>query len=248
MSIYQLYIWNYWRCVEKQLNLPPPPWKFVSFLLQLQFCFAWLPRSSVAICFCPPLLRCCCWSEEPDRKGFLLSSSFSKTSLELFFDLTDSVKWSLNPFPKRFSSLVSSNSTLFLNEFFASWWEHTLDRMLYLWWYEIELPVWPSKQMVCSRRLRTSSRDKGGASDFLAFSNFNHTLDKGPITETGLFCIFPRISSIAKGLFLFFSFNRSFKNSFIFLTWFKLFGMGCTSQIVSWSPFSGMYFSNCVFV
>ena len=60
--------------------------------------------------------------------------------------------------------------------------------------------------------LRVLSGDKGGASDFLAFSNFNHTLDKGPITERALFCIFPRISSIAKELFLFFSFNRSFKN------------------------------------
>ena len=126
-------------------NLLLPSWKFVSFLLQLQFFFAWLPRLSVAICFYPPLLQCCCWNEEPDRKGFLLLSSFIITSLELFFDLTDSVKWSLNYFPKRFSLLVSSNSALFFNMFFASWGEHTLDRMLYLQWYEMELLAWPSK-------------------------------------------------------------------------------------------------------
>ena len=74
--------------------------------------FCLIARLSVAICFCPPLLRCCYWNEGPHRKGFLLLSSFRKTSLELFFDLTDSVKWSLNSFPKRFSSLVCSNSTL----------------------------------------------------------------------------------------------------------------------------------------
>ena len=50
--------------------------------------------------------------------------------------------------------------------------------------------------MAFSRRLRISSRDKGGASDFLAFSNFNHTLDKGPTTERVLFCIFYFSSSI----------------------------------------------------
>ena len=96
-------------------NLHPSSWKFVFFLFQLQVCFDWLTRLSVAICFCPPLLRCCCWNEGPDRKGFLLSSNFRKTSLELLFDLTDSVKWSLNSFAKRFSSLISSNSTLFFN-------------------------------------------------------------------------------------------------------------------------------------
>ena len=61
--------------------------------------------------------------------------------------------------------------------------------------------------MACSRRLRISSRDIAGASGFLAFSNFNHTLDNGPITKRVLFCIFSRISSLAKELFLFFSFN-----------------------------------------
>ena len=136
---------------------------------------------------------------------------------------------------------------LFFNMFFASWWEQTLDRLLYLRWYEIELIVWPSKQMVCSRRLRISSRDKGGASDVFAFSNFNHTFDKIPITERVLFCIFPRISSIAKELFIFFSLNSSFKNPSIFFTWFKLFGTRCTLHIASWILFSGMYFSNCGF-
>ena len=132
--------------------------------------------------------------------------------------------------------------------FFASWREHTLDRTLYLRWYEIELIVWWSKQIVCSRRLKILSRDKGGASDFLAFSNFNHTLDRGPITGRALFCIFPRISLIAKELFLFFSFYRSFKNSSIFLTWFKLFVTGCTLQIAPWRLFPGIYFSNCVYI
>ena len=46
-----------------------------------------------------------------------------------------------------------------------------------------------------------------------------------------LLCIFPRIPSIPKELILFFSFNRSFKNSSIFLTLFKLFSIGCISQI-----------------
>ena len=36
-------------------------------------------------------------------------------------------------------------------------------------------------------------------------------------------------------LFLFFSSNRSCRNLSIFLTWLKLFGTECTSQIVSWS-------------
>ena len=44
--------------------------------------------------------------------------------------------------------------------------------------------------MICATRLRILSRDKGEASD-LSFSNFKHTLDKGPITERALFCIFP---------------------------------------------------------
>ena len=123
-------------------------------------------------------------------KGLLAVVKLYKNFLGAFFELTDSVKWSLNSFAKRFSLLVCTNSTLFSNMFFAFWREHTLDRMLYLWWYKIELLVWPSKQMVCSRRLRILSRDKGGVSDFLAFSNFNHTLDKGPITERVLFCIF----------------------------------------------------------
>ena len=100
-------------------NLLPLPWKFVYFPLHLQFCFARLHRLFIAICFYPPHLRCCCWNEGPDQKGLLLSSSFRKTFLELFFDLTNSVKWSLNYFPKRFSSLVCSNSTLFFNMFFC---------------------------------------------------------------------------------------------------------------------------------
>ena len=99
--------------------------------------------------------------------------------------------------------------------------------------------------MVCSRRFRISSRDRGGALDFLAFSNFDLTLDRGPITERVLFCIFPRISSIAKELFIFFSFNSSFKNPSIF--WLgssclvgdvlyrlrrEYFSLGCISQTV----------------
>ena len=70
-----------------------------------------------------------------------------------------------------------------------------------------------------------------GASGFLAFSNFNYTLDKETIMNRVLLCIFPRIPSIPKELILFFSFNRSFKNSSIFLTLFKLFSIGCISQI-----------------
>ena len=56
--------------------------------------------------------------------------------------------------------------------------------------------------MVCATRLRIMSRDKGEASD-LSFSNFKHTLDKGPITESS-FLYFSRISSIAEEFFLFF--------------------------------------------
>ena len=79
--------------------------------------------------------------------------------------------------------------------------------------------------MVCSRRFRISSRDRGGALDFLAFSNFDLTLDRGPITERVLFCIFPRISSITEELFLFFFFNRSYRlrrEGFFWDIFFKL--------------------------
>ena len=86
-----------------------------------------------------------------------------------------------------------------------------LDRMLHLRWYEIDLLVWPSKQMVCSRRFRVLSRDKRGAPNFLAFSNFNHTLDKGAIMERTLLCIFPRISSILRSYFYFSSSNDLLK-------------------------------------
>ena len=55
--------------------------------------------------------------------------------------------------------------------------------------------------MVCSRGLRILSTDKGRAPDLLAFSNFNHTLDKGAITERTLRCIFPRILSILRSYF-----------------------------------------------
>ena len=44
-------------------------------------------------------------------------------------------------------------------------------------------------------------------------------------------------------LFLFFSSNRSCRNLSIFLTWLKLFGTECTSQIASWS----FYFLKWVF-
>ena len=93
---------------------------------------------------------------------------------------SDFVKKLLNYFPKRFLSLVCSSSTLFCSMFFTSWGNHTFERMLYCLWWEIELVVWPRKQMVCSTRLTISSRDKGGESEFLVFSNFNHTLDKDP--------------------------------------------------------------------
>ena len=69
------------------------------------------------------------------------------------------------------------------------------------------------------------------ASGFLAVSNFSYTLDKEIIMNRILLCIFPSIPSIPKELILFFSFNRSFKNSSIFLTLFKLFSIGCISQI-----------------
>ena len=103
----------------------------MSFLLQLQFYFASLLRLPVAICFCPPLLRCCCWNEVPDRRLSYCHEALDKLPWS-FFALTDSVKWSRNSFPKKFSSLVCSNCTLFFNRFFSSWIECTLDRMLHL--------------------------------------------------------------------------------------------------------------------
>ena len=45
-------------------------------------------------------------------------------------------------------------------------------------------------QMVRLKRLKISSKNKAGASDFLVFSNFNLTLDKDPITES-FFVFFP---------------------------------------------------------
>ena len=72
--------------VELVILLPwylmPPPWIFVSFLLQLQFCFVSLPQSFVAICFFPPLLWCCYWNEGPETLG-KLPWSFSSIWLTL---------------------------------------------------------------------------------------------------------------------------------------------------------------------
>ena len=72
-------------------NLLPPPWKLMSFLLQLQSCLPWWSWLPVAIYFCLPLLRYCYWNEGPDRKGFLQSSSSRKTFFELFFNFIDSL-------------------------------------------------------------------------------------------------------------------------------------------------------------
>ena len=86
--------------------------------------------------------------------------------------------------------------------------------------------------MVCSTRIRISSRDKGGASDFLTSLTTLTILWIRDTSWRELFSVFfPRISLTAKELFLFLSFNRLFKNLSIFLTYFKLFGTGCTSQI-----------------
>ena len=101
----------------------------VPFLLQLQFCFPWLPRNGLLL---PSALMLLLWKWRARSKGFLFSSNFRKTSFELFFYFTDSVKWPLNSFLKIFSSLVRWNSALFFSMFFASWREHTLERMLYL--------------------------------------------------------------------------------------------------------------------
>ena len=117
---------NRWVGGAFTLKSPATALKFRVFPAPASILFCLIASIILAICFCPLLLCCCCWNEAQDLKGFLLSSSFRKTSLELFFDLTDSVKWSLNSFPKRFSSLFCSNSTLFYNMFFASWGEHTL--------------------------------------------------------------------------------------------------------------------------
>ena len=184
-----------WETVELVMFLPwnllPLPWKLVSFLLELQFCFPWLPRLPIRICFCHFLLSCCCWNEGPNLKGFVLLSSFRKASIDFFFDFTDSVKWSLNSFPKIFSSIVCGNSTLLFQMFFAYRGEHTLERMLYLRRYEIGLLVWPSKQMVCSTRIRIPSRDKGGASDFLAVSNLTILWIKDPSWRKLFYVFFP---------------------------------------------------------
>ena len=111
--------------------------------------FSLIASITVAVYFCSPLWCCCCWNKGPDRKGLLQLSSFRKTSFELFFDFTGSVKLPLNPCQKRFSSLGCNNSAFFFYMLFAYWGQHMLKRMLYLRWYEIVLPVWFSNQMVC---------------------------------------------------------------------------------------------------
>ena len=113
-------------------KLQPPLRKLVLFLLQLQFCLPSFPWSLLAICFCVSFLWYCFESKMPDRKGFLLFSRFRKTSFELFFNETDSVKWSLNYFPKQFLRFVCSNSTLLFSMFFLSWGEYTLERISHL--------------------------------------------------------------------------------------------------------------------
>lgn len=102
---------------KKHWKLQTPLRKLVLFLLQLQFCLPSLPWSLLAICFCDSFLCYCFESKRPDRKGFLLFSRFRKTSFQIFFNETDSVKWSLNYFPKIFLSFVCNNTTLLLSSF-----------------------------------------------------------------------------------------------------------------------------------
>lgn len=81
--------------------------------------------------------------------------------------------------------------------------------------------------------LRVSSKDKGRASNFLAFLNIYHTLYKGTIAEKSIFW----------NVVCFFFFFFSSRDLCIFLTWLKLSGIGCTSQIALRRLFSGIYFS-----
>ena len=166
MNVYQLCIWYYPRCAEKQLDW----WCFLeischhienSCLSCSSSNFFFLDCLDYPLWFAPAL---CSYAVVVETKG--QSPTLRKLSLELFFDLTDSFKWWLNSFPKWFPPLVSNHSTLFFSMFSASSREYTLERMLHFWWYEIGLLVRPSKQMVCSRRLRISSRNKGGVTDF----------------------------------------------------------------------------------
>ena len=134
MNVYQFCISNQWRCVEKQsswrcftLRSSTTTFKTRAFPVPAPILFSLIASITCSDCFYPPLLCCCCWNERPDRKGFWLLSSFRRISFELFFDFTDSVKWLLTSFPKRFSSLVCINSTLFFSVIFASWRKHMFE-------------------------------------------------------------------------------------------------------------------------
>ena len=95
--------------------------------------------------------------------------------------------------------------------------------------------------MVCSKRLRISYRENGGVSDFLSFSNFNHTLDKEPI-------IFPRILSIAKELFLFFSSIDLLKLvhflDLVQVVWYGIYFTYCVVKTFLWDVFLKL----CVYI
>ena len=95
--------------------------------------------------------------------------------------------------------------------------------------------------MVCSKRLRISYRENGGVSDFLSFSNFNHTLDKEPI-------IFPRILSIAKELFLFFSLIDLLKLvhflDLVQVVWYGIYFTYCVVKTFLWDVFLKL----CVYI
>ena len=142
MKVSHSCIWNYWKCVETQLSwwglyletychclenscLSYSRSSFISLI-------TWITSSDLLL---PSALTVLLLKRRARLKGFLTVAKLKKNSFELFLDFTDSVKWSLISFPKRFLSLICSNSTLFFSVFFASWGERTLERTLYLRWY-----------------------------------------------------------------------------------------------------------------
>ena len=139
-----------------------------------KLCLSCLSSNFVFLdCFCPPLISCCCWNKEPDWNSLSLSSSFRKTSFELFFDFCDCFKWSLNYFPKQFVSLVWNNFILFFSMFLPpeenKHWKTfcTFDGSKSNFLSIIY-------QMVRFKRLKISSKNKAGASDFR--SDYSPTL------------------------------------------------------------------------
>ena len=132
-------------------KLQPPLRKLVLFLLQLQFCLPSFPWSLLAICFCASFLWYCFESKMPDRRDFCCFQGLEK--LPLSFSLMKPTllngHWII--FQNNFCNLFAVILLYFLACFF-SLGENTHSK-------EFPTYLWLSKYKVCSKRLRTWSKD-----------------------------------------------------------------------------------------